>query len=171
MLNPIDPNYSGDLVGLEVLLKSIKLIGEKLSESQYAVGDNFLSHLTFMGCSPSIELEPHPDKPYCYIEIENYKNRQFVSGVNLKKARCTLCKGEFKSVTEKATCSNCQEVLELEKINWRKSAFVAKTWIIIGNIYELEAIPNDGLLDTLEKETGVEWKPAYIRQSTNIELN
>jgi hypothetical protein len=35
----------------------------------------------------------------------------------------------------------------------------------------LEAIPNDALLDILEKQTGVKWKFAYIRQSHKIELN
>ncbi len=171
MLHPIDPDYSIDFAGLKVLLKDIKLLGEALSDTHYAVGDNFLSQLTFMGCSPDIELEPHPHKAYCYIEIEDHEHRQFVAGVNLKKARCTFCKGEVKSVTAEATCSICQKTLELEKINWRKSAFVAKTWITIGNIYELEAIPNDALLDTLEKATGVKWKPVYIRQSNKITLS
>ncbi len=177
MLYPIEPHYpmetnsSGDLLSLKVLLKKINLLGDKLSEMHYAVGDNFLSHLTFMGCSPNIELEPQPDKAYCYIELESHKHSQFVAGINLKKARCTLCKGELLSVTEQAVCPHCHKKLELEKINWRKSAFVAKIWITIGNIYELEAIPNDALLDILEKQTGVNWKFAYIRQSHKIELN
>lgn len=150
----IDINY------LEVLLKDLKFIANKLSEKRHATGDEFLSLLTFMGCSPNVELEPQNDKPYCYIEFESQKQPRFISGKNTQYPPCPHCKEKLYS----QLCSNCNETLDVTKFNWRKSAFIASSWICIANIYELEAIPSDQLLDALEAKTGVKWRPAYIRQ-------
>ena len=158
-------------VHYQQLLKEVKIIGDKLGKNRFSVGDEFLSQFTFMGCSPDIELEPQCDgTPFCYIEIEEQDESQFVSGSNLKKAKCTHCKSTLSAPITSSQCPFCSNTLELTKINWRKTAFVAKNWITIGNIYELEAIPNDRLLDTLETKTGVKWKSAYIRNETKISL-
>ena len=170
MLYPVDSALDINLDTLKKHLNNLGLLGEALEEllgdEHYAVGDNFLSQFTFMGCSPDIELEPNPDKPFCYITLNHVLQAQFVSGSNLKKTRCTHCKNDLKKVDDSLLCSHCDKPLDLNKINWRKSAFVAKAWITIGNIYELEAIPNDELLDSLKQLTSVQWKPAYIRNAT-----
>jgi hypothetical protein len=159
---PSKPDYQVNLIALASLLKNIMLTGKKLSEKHYATGENFLSLLTFMGCSPNIELEPQDDKPYCYIEISSTEKEQFISGMNTKYPKCPHCKTSLTSIV----CSHCNEQINPNELNWRKSAFVASSWICIGNIYELEAIPNDQLLNELQKETGLIWKPAYIRQTS-----
>jgi len=82
----------------------------------------------------------------------------FIAGQNIKPAKCPHCK----TLLTQTNCLNCQKTVDLETLNWRKIAFYASTWITIGNIYELEAIPNDSLLNALEKETGAKWKTAYI---------
>lgn len=160
-LYPEKPDYQVDLDVLISLLKKLRLVGNFLSRNHYATGGNFLSLLTFMGCSPNIELEPQDDKPYCTIEIDSSKHAQFISGKNTKFPPCPHCRSKL----DNPTCSNCNKPINPAKLNWRKSAFIASSWIIIGNIYELEAIPNDQLLNVLESETGVKWKYAYIRQS------
>nr|AJG38006.1 hypothetical protein [uncultured Gammaproteobacteria bacterium] len=169
-LYPQQPFYRPSHQILEQLLIKLQFIGKlssvdslKLSSKQvttrYEVGDKFLSQLTFMGCSPDIELEPQENKPYCYIEIEQIETPRLISGKNLKPAKCPHCKSP---ITE-LSCENCQKVIAPEKLNWRKTAFYASSWISIGNIYELEAIPNDNLLNALEENTGIKWKAAYIR--------
>ena len=157
-----NPDYRVDLNELETLLKKLALIGAPLSKNRYTTGDNFLSLLTFLGCSPNIELEPLDDQPYCYIEIESHAKPQFISGKNTKYPPCPYCK----STLENTQCENCNETIkeaDLAKLNWRKSAFIASSWITIGNIYELEAIPNDQLLNALHMQAGTQWKAAYIR--------
>ena len=161
-LYPENPDYQADLGVLTSLFKKLKLVGSFLSQNRYATGENFLSLFTFMGCSPNIELEPQDNKPYCYIEIDSAAEPQFTSGKNTKYPACPHCKTKLSN----SSCSNCCENIDLTKLNWRKSAFIASSWITIGNIYELEAIPSDQLLDELEKETGMKWKPAYIRHDT-----
>ncbi len=159
-LYPEKSDYQADSKELILLLKKLGLVGGFLSQNRYAAGDSFLSLLTFMGCSPNIELEPQDNKPYCYIEINSTKKAQFISGRNTKYPPCPYCKEKLNN----KVCSNCNETLDVAKTNWRKSAFIASSWICIGNIYELEAIPSDQLLNALEVETGVKWRPVYIRQ-------
>ena len=149
------------------LLEKKQLIGNTIAKGRYAAGNEFLSLLTFMGCSPDIEIEPQHDKPFCYIEISNTKITHFIAGKNTKAAPCPECKARIKTIPnpedETLNCPACNATIETTKLNWRKSAFLAKNWIAIGNIYELEAIPSDELLTALETETGANWKAAYIR--------
>ena len=155
------------------LLEKKQLIGSKIAGDRYATGNEFLSLLTFMGCSPDIEIEPQDDKPFCYIEISKNKVTQFIAGKNTKSAPCPHCKIGIQSIPDpeekSMICPACNGSIETRKLNWRKSAFVAKSWIRIGNIYELEAIPSDELLTALAEETGVKWKAAYIRSDLDIE--
>ena len=57
--------------GLEVLpvLQAQALIGGVLTDGVYAVGEQFLQQICFLGCSPDIELEPHNSKPFCYVRV------------------------------------------------------------------------------------------------------
>ena len=169
MLYPVDSGLEVDLAKLKNILDNVGLLGKELvgliGSDQYVVGEHFLSHFTFMGCSPDIELEPQADKPFCYMGLDSHTKAHFISGSNLKKSHCTYCKNDLIKLPQSLCCPHCKRPLQLDKINWRKSAFLAKTWITVGNIYELEAIPNDELLSILQRETGVQWKPAYIRNA------
>lgn len=173
-LYPEDSSLLVDKHDLESVLSDIEFIGRKQTKHRFEVGNQFLSLMCFMGCSPNIELEPQDDKPYCYIEIETMQKAQFVSGKNRRKVICPECKTTLKNIRHilleeddaknEYACPKCQKhTFNLNKINWRKSAFVASSWIIVGNIYESEAVPDDKLLASLKKSTGVEWKYAYIR--------
>ena len=171
-LYPVDPQYELEIETLVSQLQEIQFIGKQHSEERFSTGDKFAALLTFMGCSPNIELEPQENSAYCYIEIGLDNMPIFISGKNTKYPSCPHCKSKLKpdlepkleSKQKSVECLNCGKPIELRKLNWRKSAFIAKSWIAIGNIYELEAIPNDQLLDHLETWTGVKWKSAYIRQ-------
>ena len=163
-LYPENPQSQINQEKVILLLHKLELIGVKLSPERHATGNNFVSLLTFMGCSPNIELEPQEDKPYCYIEFESVQKQMFISGINTKYPKCPHCKEKLTELI----CASCNKVIEASKLNWRKSAFVAKSWITIGNIYELEAIPSDQLLDALEAETDIKWKYAYIREDMKI---
>jgi len=151
------------------MLKELDFIDSKIRDKRYATGDNFVSLLTFMGCSPNIELEPQEDKPYCYIEINTNEKETFYSGTNLKAAVCPECKTKITQIPdatgEIVLCSNCNNDIQLRALNWRKTAFIAKSFVAIGNIYESEAIPNDQLLDALEEVSKSKWKYAYIRDT------
>ncbi len=152
-------------------LKDLDFINTKIAEKRYATGDNFVTLLTFMGCSPNIELEPQEDKPYCYIEINVDEKEKFYSGIIIKAAVCPECKTKITHISnptdEKTHCPDCNSEFQTNVLNWRRTAFIAQSCIAIGNIYESEAIPNDQLLDALEKISQSRWKYAYIREARN----
>lgn len=50
-------------------LRNIGLLGTALGDGYYTTGAQFLSLLCFLGCSPEIELDPHPSKPFCYVQL------------------------------------------------------------------------------------------------------
>lgn len=185
-----------EFIGKEEVKVEVKVAKDKKKEGDYkdanhsvlrfTIGNKFLSHIAFLGCSPDIELEPQKDKPYSYIEISPVSDSvHFISGMNIKPTRCPQCKkdltdllkrlaeksaplfeiqGEAQGKTQgKTECQHCHTPIDLFKLNFRKSACFARTYITVGNIYESEAVPDDHFLMTLHKKTGFEWKYAYVR--------
>lgn len=167
-LYPENPDYRCDEKNLIKRLQEMQFTGTEIGENLFATGNEFVSLLTFMGCSPNIELEPKDDIPFCYIEIENHDTNQLKAGKNLKPANCPNCNSAIKTFIQNKDlqfeCPECSSKYDFQNLNWRKSAFIAKCWITIGNIYESEAIPSDQLLSALQKETNQLWKAAYIRE-------
>lgn len=174
MLYPNDPHFSLSQKKLLPALASINLLGTAQTRQRYLVGEDFLSLLCFMGCSPQIELFPHKDtqKAYCYIEVpEATENTQSIISKNVKAPRCPQCKANLgtwaqqlqQECIDTSCCPECGNMLTPHQLNWRKSAFFARNYIMVGNIYEAEALPEPKLLDHLENITHIPWKYAYIR--------
>ncbi len=177
-LFPENPTESTPQCELVTHLKTVKFIDaeeETAGDSvlRYLSGEKFLSQVHFLGCSPDVEFHPDGDKPYIYIEIpEPTDTPQFISGINIKTPRCPQCKKELltlpgqlkKHGTQiKMRCQHCREIINVHKINWRKTAFFCSSTIIINNIYESEAVPDDRFLSALEHATGFAWNHSYIR--------
>lgn len=156
------------------ILLDIDFIEATESNIRFHAGDRFLSLLCFLGCSPDIELYPQDDKPYCYIDLPEMQTLLgFISGRNVKAPRCPHCRKDLKGLAETlhkqenklgASCEYCQELIKPSTLNWRKSACFLHSAIVIGNIYEAEAVPDIRLLDILKDRTGEIWKYSYIRR-------
>lgn len=56
-------------VDIEPILEQQGLLGNRLVESVFQVGECFLDHICFLGCSPDIELEPQTNKAFCYVQL------------------------------------------------------------------------------------------------------
>jgi hypothetical protein len=177
-LYPTDANKQISEYLLKTALQNIKFISESLksdSADRYKVGEDFLSLICFMGCSPNIEIEPQQNSPFCYVEIaKEGAERYFFAGHNIKKANCHHCKKPQPKLAQNLLaanqetlftqqCSACGERIDPSKTNWRKSAFLAKSWVLIGNIYESEAVPDERLLLALKQASGCRWEYAYLR--------
>jgi hypothetical protein len=173
LLYPNDPNFSLPQQQLIQLLNKINLLGKAETEQRFLVGERFLSLFCFMGCSPHIELYPQEhNQPYCYIEVaKTHAKTQCVISQSAKIPLCPHCKQALAPMVQqlqqrcvdKISCPHCAKTLIPQQLNWRKTAFFAKTHIVIGNIYEAEALPDQQFLDYLEDKTQVIWKYAYIR--------
>lgn len=50
-------------------LQDLGLLGADLGAGYYACGEQFLSLLCFLGCSPHIELEPREQGSFCYVQL------------------------------------------------------------------------------------------------------
>lgn len=179
-LYPKTPTYRVNHSTLIHTLTEHAFLGEALSSTRYAVGEQFLSYVTFLGCSPDIELSPQPDKAFCYIDIgsNTHKDIHFISGANVKTPRCPQCRSDQQQLAQQLTkngyqslvqCPSCQFNFPPEQPNWRKSAVIATQWLRIGHIYEAEAVPTPTLLDALAmqsttpKEEHSPWQYSYIR--------
>lgn len=150
------------------------LIGQQEEAYRFQVGEQFLSLLCFMGCSPAIELYPQANnQAYCYIEIPAFNgtsNKRALISDKVKVPRCQNCKAPQDqlveklrySAIEKYTCSQCQNDLIPAQLNWRKTAIFSPYRIIIQNIYEAEALPDGNFLTKLEKTFPANWRYAYI---------
>jgi len=158
----------------DTLITSLKEIGfiEKhwQTPSQFLVGDKFLSLITFLGCSPYIEITPNDNHNFCYVEFApRHDTVQFLHAPYTKAPRCRHCKyqeKQWQTIIEQWqqsktdfvwTCPQCYKESQLHELNWRHCAGFAKEAIYIWNIFEGEAVPNDLLLETLENVTHVKW--------------
>ena len=181
-LYPVDINKNINPEKLALTLQNIEFIAEPLGDElsgnescRYEVGEEFLSLICFMGCSPNIEMEPQENSPFCYVETPKYSGAmRFIAGDNVKKVNCPHCKkGQANLAASLLQCEEgalfsqqctvCKEFIDPTTLNWRRSAFIAKNWVLLGNIYESEAVPDEKLLSALGQESGCEWKYAYVR--------
>lgn len=148
------------------------LTGAGLGHAPHAwyAGEEFLSHISFLGCSPYIRLQPDNDNcAFTYIELIEHPQATFLSGVNLKAPRCRTCRQVFAlngmhdlEATTQLTCTNCQQAYSLPDWDWRQSACLTGVAVWIWEVFEGEAVPGDKLLRSLAQATAVDWSYCYI---------
>jgi hypothetical protein len=166
VLHPKEPNWTPDnLEALIKLLQEVGLAGEPLNkdENSFLVGEKFLDHISFMGCSPNIKLENEDDDgKFTFIRITTTPDIIALTGKHSFAPHCPQCKKPEKNWREllkdnQLECSHCQTTSDAWLYNWRKSAGFARYFIEITDIYPKEAIPQVSLLESLEKSFGVPW--------------
>ncbi|MFO7592931.1 MAG: hypothetical protein R6X15_02655 [Pseudomonadota bacterium] len=162
-------------------LEQAGFIAERFSfdgEEHFRPGEEFLTLITFLGCSPVISLgEPgKTGDEFCHIAFEGpHKNPYFVAGDNMKIPRCPGCGHRFESWREMIdkwqqspettlVCPDCGRELNATELRWRKCAGFGRFFIKVWGIFESEAVPNPNLLSILEKSTGTPWQHFYVRR-------
>ena len=160
---------------------------------EYCVGESFLSSITFMGCSPFIEIEP-PEQlkstdaaNFCFIRLSTTKQSNIsyhAEQLELLKTipRCTQCRKiiadwpvKAQSLNQTAnnsqlTCPNCETVLTLDDLDWRKASGVGNVFVEIMNVYLQEAVPTDSFLQQLESITSSKWQYFYTDSNIKTKL-
>lgn len=167
-LHPDTPSVSIDNKKLGLLLNKLSLTGQAIpgSDREYYAGDRFLELVSFMGCSPAIQLEAGESKSFCFIRLHHYDNATLITSEKQFRApQCPQCNkpipGWNNSDTPNASCGNCLTTSSYEQLNWRKMAGYANYFIEITDIFPKEAIPQSSLLETIQQSTGTEWKYFY----------
>ena len=165
---------------LEEALAKICFIGESFmldGDKRYLAGKDFIQHISFLGCSPYINLEPtddgQDDAEFCHVSFVLADAPLFLAGDNLVPPSCPSCRKRQKSGELAVTplepvsddvcwqCEHCGQEHAYAALNWRHTAAVARTSVHIWGVHESEAVPNESLLKCL-RDLGVgEWEYFY----------
>jgi len=98
---PISAEYiPDDWQTIKESLRSIGFIGKAIEDRQttYLVGERFLQLITFLGCSPQIQLAPEAGtiEKFCYIGMSDFQESvHFKSFSRDVGARCPKCRKKF----------------------------------------------------------------------------
>ncbi|MGD8514698.1 MAG: hypothetical protein PVF52_03720 [Granulosicoccaceae bacterium] len=173
VITPCDPQASLPAVDdMLALLRDIGLAADGFDwhgAQHYLPGERFLDLITFLGCSPSINIEPSGDgSEFCHIAIARYDTPQVFAADNARTPRCLHCKQElpnwrdwqYSPLVEYA-CPHCGEPLRLDRLNWRRTVAIARGALYIYGVHDSEAVPSELLLLALEKHTGKRWAYCY----------
>ena len=184
VIYPVEPYYAPDDSGIIVqALSDIKFIAGPLSlndnAQHFLIGGQFLNYVTFLGCSPAIEIAPPSEggEDFCHVVISPvYEQLEFYRDAAGKGPRCPHCRHEeadwqslIKQYHAEADveldyiCPECQTVTPLLDLNWHKSAVAARIFISIYSVFPHEAVLADKILQVLTQATGVEWRYFYSR--------
>jgi hypothetical protein len=170
-----------DLSALTADLSQAGFIGDEFAfagTTHYRPGEEFITLITFLGCSPVISLgEPgKTGEEFCHIAFEGPLARpRFFAGDNVKIPRCPHCGHRFdpwqplveqweaQLDEQQWPCPECGNTIAAPQLRWRKCAGFGRFFIKIWGIFESEAVPNPNLLAILEKHTGSPWQHFYVR--------
>jgi hypothetical protein len=170
VLFPKNPAWApASLVSLADALKAIGLVGAEREPLLFNAGPEYLSLITYLGCSPQISLGENEDATT--IRLSGiFPAPQFLQGSNLKPPRCPHCRktmemNSFSSgLDEKLCCPHCGQSGALQEFDWRRSAAFGRVFIEISNVFESEAVPGDKLTACLEQASGEVWDYSYVRK-------
>lgn len=190
VLLPRDPEATlADTTPLQRSLSACGLIGEALEHAGdrcYATGDHFLQLVTFLGCSPTIELDP-PANPglleaalrngeFCHVRLHTGAAMRFRADPATRPPRCPACRApvtDWQAVIEKGLqaggdtpwqCPTCEKPSPVTALDFRKTAGCGRIFVDICGIYPSEAVPCDALLETLGQVSGGPWYHIYIKE-------
>lgn len=186
-VNPDTPAVSTDRLAEE--LQAIGLIGppRKLDNDRfYPTGEQFLQLITFLGCSPMIELEPPSDAArlaidsadgkFCHVFLSSSEILQFRSDARTPAPRCPACRAPLPDWRSRLRtwqthpansnwhCQQCGHTGDITALGFRKTAGFGRSFVEIRGIYPSEAVPGESLLGTLKALTHGDWSTLYIKE-------
>jgi len=168
------------------LLREQGLINGGLQDSRYPefsghylAGERFFDHISFVGCSPNINLAPPKDiheygSEFCHVDVRSGDKVEFIGGDNVRPPSCPQCKTLDKAwqallprwakAPEVFTrqCAECGATKPLHMFNWRQRAGFAALSIHIWGVHEGEAVPNNTLMESLGELTRCTWDYLYL---------
>jgi len=152
-------------------LTSLQFINsDALNINHYLPGEKFLTQITFLGCSPNINLAPVKNESHCFISILDATNKTRCLGhTNTANPKCPNCKkritnwktDNWKKADELCLCDKCQTSTPYAELNWKQECGFARCGFEIAHIYPHEAVPTEQLLKALEQSSGFKWGYCY----------
>lgn len=174
ILSPTDPYFSPqNLSQLIASLQHVGFMGSVWSADRYLIGEDFLLAIGFLGCAPSIQMEPLEDPNdlrFCHWHIPSATELpKLVASRTIKPPLCPECRHPFTdwnashAPAASLTCPNCDKTALTNEWVWRRKGMCfSRFHITICNIFEGEAVPDAALLKLLEEATQTPWQYCYI---------
>jgi len=144
----------------------------------YLAGPRFLQLITFLGCSPHLQLKPPSDgsEDFCHIRMRGpFKNARLLSAGNTRPPGCPVCgkglshwrelePGWSQGVSEsEILCHSCGHSASPADLNWRRKAGFGHYFIEISEVFPEEAVPLPALMECL-RGNGADWRYFYLQQ-------
>lgn len=159
-------------------LAGFGLIGSSYGETPgvYLVGPKFLQLITFLGCSPHLQLEPRHEsnEEFSHIRLLGpFEKPRLLCAGNTRPPRCPGCGKGLTQWRELAaawmegmydleiTCRDCGQRSSPLLLNWRRKAGFGRYFIEIFGIFPEEALPLPELMECLRRD-GPEWSYFYL---------
>lgn len=141
--------------------------------AHYQTGPAFLEQLSFLGCSPVIELEPPATDQeaaarrgaFCHLQLHTHAEPQLRRRPE-PLPRCRQCRTSLPAerlTIPLITCPQCGASGSPAALNWRQAGAYARLFLDIWGIHPAEAVPSDPLLATLTASTGTDWGFCYLK--------
>ena len=151
----------------------------------YPSGDRFLQLISFLGCSPSIELDPPQDSTrldqaiaegrFCHVQLVCGPTLHLRADRQTRPPRCPACgrpimdwstfikHWQANPADTAWSCADCGKHARLTDWDFGKTAGLGKVLVEISGIYPAEAVPTGALLQVLTGLTGSPWRYIYIK--------
>jgi len=151
--------------------------GYGASQGVYLVGPRFLQLITFLGCSPYLQLAPPADgsENFCHIRLVGpFQRARLLCAGNTRPPRCPGCgKGLTQwhqldplwtegGAEQEVACLACGQSSSPVDLNWRRKAGFGHYFIEIPGIFPEEAVPLPALMECLRGE-GADWRYFYLQ--------
>ena len=164
-----DKSINNELL-LKTLINSKFINDDKQHINQYLPGDNFLSLITFLGCSPNINLQPVEGENHCFISvIKQTPEPECLGYTQTVNPKCPVCKKrindwktpDWKKTGQLCHCDKCQNKTLYSELNWKHESGFARCGFEISHIYPHEAVPTDQFLNILSEFSDFDWEYCY----------
>ena len=149
-----------------------------LGPNHFLAGERFLQLVSFLGCSPHVNLLAPADgrDNFSYLALLGpWDSPHLIHGSNTRPPGCPVCKKRNRNWRPLAaawevdrrlgdwTCDACGARSPPWEWNWRQQAGVGRFFVLVNDIFPSEAVPSNELLNRLQGETGTSWKHFYVQ--------
>ena len=163
---PMAPEHVARVLEDTGLIGAAKNSGELL----YRAGEQFLSLITFLGCSPQVSVtedEATDGQPVCRVRLHDFENVQLLESCPPPALRCARCRVPQQRPSsldydQQLSCAKCGESAPLYQFDWRRGAGFGRFFVEIENVFPHEALPADRLISALEALSGSRWNYCYL---------
>lgn len=185
LLAPRNAELCPDRDRLVSILSESGFIADRIPDREcaYLVGSEFSTLLAFVGCAVAIASEPRTGSPFCHVVVPPVSAYpRWCHGRNTRAPRCPVCRArlndwptrveQFEQSTRTpgsdrqdsaVVCPMCGESRPIRSWDWKHQGGFARLLIQVEEIFPGEAVPTEGFLDLLERESGCAWRYFYVQ--------